>query len=330
MAIDPQAAELLQRMAEFDKMCPPPPEDEREAVLGARDGFDKQSYELMGPAETMGAVEDLQIPGPGGEIPVRVYTPAAPLPDGESLRGALLYMHGGGFIEGSLESHDRLCRALCNGSQVVLVSVDYRLAPEHPFPAALEDCWAALCWLAENARSLGADPHRLAVAGDSAGGTLAGAIALRARDRGRPEVALQVLLYPATDAAMDTASYRELAEGRGLTGDAMELSWRLYLDGHPGDDPAASPLRAASFAGVAPALVLTCEYDLLRDEGEQYAQRLRAAGVPVSEIRVEGMIHGFLRWRGVIDAAQGRLAEVCEGVRSALGAETAAGQVSRS
>jgi acetyl esterase len=318
MALDPQAADLIRRMAAFDEMLPPPPEDEREAVMAARDGFDKQSYELMGPAETMGSIEDLHVPRPGGEVPVRAYTPAAPLAEGQRLRPALLYLHGGGFIEGSLDSHDRLSRALSNGSGAVVVAVDYRLAPEHPFPSALEDCWTALSWLANHAGSLGADASRLAIAGDSAGGTLAAGLALRAGAAGGPPVALQVLLYPATDAAMDTPSYRELSDGWGLTREAMERSWRMYLDGHPAEDPAASPLRAEDLGAAPPALVLTCEYDLLRDDGQRYAERLREAGVPVREMQVEGMIHGYLRWRGVIDAAQGHLAEVCDAIRQAL------------
>ena len=321
MPLDPQARALIDRMAAFEAALPPGPDDDREAVIAARGAFDRQNYDLMGGAETVGAIREVKAPGPGGRpIPVRVYTPALP-PDPEqtdALRAAIAYAHGGGWIEGSLDSHDRLVRALCNGTGAVVAAIDYRLAPEHPFPAAVEDCTAAVRWLHAHARELDADADRLAVAGDSAGANLMTVVARRLRDSGGPELRLQALLYPATDAGMDTASYRELSDGYGLAAAEMARCWRLYLDGHDPGDPDASPLRAPDLAGLPPAFVLTCEYDPLRDEGEAYAERLREAGVPVLVTRYEGLQHGFVRWRGAIDAAHRALDEVCDALRVAL------------
>jgi acetyl esterase len=317
VTLDPQARSLLDRMAAFDEALPPPPPDEREAVIAARDGFDRQSYELMGAAETMGSIRDIEVSGPGGPLRVRVYTPALPLAEG-TRRPGIAYAHGGGWLEGSLDSHDRLCRALCNGSGAVLAAIDYRLAPEHPFPAAVEDCVAAVRWLHDSAAELDVDAGRLAVVGDSAGGNLMAVTARRLRDEGGPDLRLQALLYPATDATMACASYRELDGDYGLTAEAMTRSWRMYLDGNDPADPDASPLHAQDLSGLPPALVLTCEYDLLRDEGERYAERLREAGVTATSIRWPGQAHGFVRWRGAIDAAHDALEEVCQALSSAL------------
>ena len=318
MPLEPQAQSLIDRMAAFEEALPPPPDDEREAVIAARDGFDKQSYDLMGAAETMGSIRDVEIPGPAGALMLRVYTPALPPADGDLPRALIGYAHGGGWIEGSLDSHDRLVRGLCNGSGAVVAAIDYRLAPEHPFPAAVDDCEAAVRWLHEHAGDLDADPERLAVVGDSAGGNLMAAVCRRLRESGGPMPRMQALIYPATDAAMDTDSYRELADGPGLTTEAMRRSWRLYLNGHDPADPDASPLRADDLAGLPPTLILTCEYDVLRDDGTLYAERLRDAGVPVQAIHKQGLTHGFVRWRGAIDAAHEALAEVCAGLREAL------------
>ncbi|MCC6223157.1 MAG: alpha/beta hydrolase [Thermoleophilia bacterium] len=264
------------------------------------------------PRAPLERVEELSLPGPGGALAARLYAPsAARLP-------VLLYLHGGGFVTGSLDSHDGVCRALAAATPCVVVAVDYRLAPEHRFPAAVEDAWAATAWVAEHAASLGADPARVAVGGDSAGGTLAAVVALRARDRGLP-LALQLLVYPVCDLACDTASYRELADGYGLTAAAMAWYRDRYL-GPAGDpaDPEASPLRAPDLADVAPALVLTAEYDPLRDEGEAYAQRLRAAGVPVTLVRYDGLIHGFYRMPAAIGRAREALGASAAALRSAL------------
>lgn len=324
MPLDPQARSLLDQMAAFEAALPPPPPGEREAVIAARDGFDRQSYELMGAAETMGAIRDLEAPGPDGPVRVRVYSPALPPPDGGSVRPGIAFAHGGGWLEGSLDSHDRLCRALCNGTGAVVAAIDYRLGPEHPFPAAVEDCVAAARWLRGAAAELDVDPDRLALAGDSAGANLMAVVARRLRDAGEPQPRLQALVYPATDASMESDSYRELAEGYGLTAEAMARSWRLYLQGRAPTDPDASPLYAADLSGLAPAFVLTCQYDVLRDEGERYAERLREAGVPATVRRWDGQAHGFLRWRGAIDAAHDALEEVCGALRVALAEPAAA------
>lgn len=318
MPLDPQAQALIDKMAAFEEALPPPPADEREAVIAARDGFEKQSYDLMGAAETMGGIRDIEIPGPAGPLALRIYTPALPPPDGGLPRAVIVYAHGGGWIEGSLDSHDRLVRGLCNGSGAVVTAIGYRLAPENPFPAAVDDCEAAVRWLGEHAGEVDADAERLAVAGDSAGGNLMAVVCRRLRDDGGPLPRLQALMYPATDATMDSDSYREFADGPGLTAEAMDRSWRLYLDGRDPADPDASPLHADDLSGLPPALILTCEYDVLRDDGARYAERLREAGVPVRLIHEPGLTHGFVRWRGAIDAAHEALAEVCEGLREAL------------
>jgi acetyl esterase len=231
----------------------------------------------------------------------------------------LVYLHGGGWVVGSLETHDGVCRALASRTPCVVAAVDYRLAPEHRFPAAVEDAWAATAWVAEHAASIGGDPDRIAVGGDSAGGTLATACAIRARDHGL-RLALQLLVYPVTDHRFDTASYEECAEGYGLTRDAMRWYWAQYLGPDDGSSPEASPLRAADLAGLAPAHVVTAEYDPLRDEAEAYAARLEEAGVPVRLDRCEGLIHGFLRMPGTIRRADAVLDDAAAALREAFAA----------
>ncbi|MDX6472387.1 MAG: acetyl esterase, partial [Gaiellaceae bacterium] len=228
---------------------------------------------------------------------------------------ALLWFHGGGWAVGSLESHDPVCRHLARTTPCCVLAVDYRLAPEHPFPAAVEDCLAATAWASRAAAELGIDTGRIAVGGDSAGGNLAAVTALRARTAGVP-VALQVLAYPVTDIDLDTPSYLEHAEGLNLTRAKMEWYWRLYLAGADGATPDASPLRAESLRGVAPALVQTAEYDPLLSEGEAYAERLAESGVPVTLTRYDGMIHGFLRMRALTDVALEGLAEIAASLRA--------------
>jgi acetyl esterase len=253
---------------------------------------------------------DRRIPGPAGEIPVRVYTPSGPAP-----RPVLVYFHGGGWVLGGIETHDGVCRALASGAACVVVSVDYRLAPEHKFPAAAEDCYAAARWVAANAAELGADAQRLAVGGDSAGGNLAAVVSQMARDRGGPGLVFQLLIYPATVAAFDTPSYRDNAEGFLLTTADMRWFWDHYLS-RPDDaaNPYASPLVGA-LAGLPAALVITAEFDPLRDEGEQYAHRLEEAGVAARLSRYDGMIHGFFGMGHVIDKANSAVQEACANLR---------------
>ncbi|MCE2392060.1 MAG: alpha/beta hydrolase [Proteobacteria bacterium] len=251
------------------------------------------------PPQPVAAVEDRSIPGPAGELPLRIYTP-----EGDGPHPLLVFFHGGGFVICDLDSHDGTCRALCNASRALVVSVDYRLAPEHKFPAAPEDCYAATCWAVDNAASLGADPRRVALAGDSAGGNLTAVVALMARDRGGPALSHQLLIYPVTDHAFDTPSYVQNGEGYMLTTDAMRWFWGHYLANESdGRDPYASPLAAEDLSGLPPASVITAEYDPLRDEGEAYARRLADAGVPTELRRYDGVIHGFFGMAAALGAA---------------------------
>jgi acetyl esterase len=258
------------------------------SVQEARKQFTDQGR-LMPPGEPVADVEDLTVPGPGGPIPVRVYTPegSAPFP-------LYVYFHGGGWVIGDLDSQDADCRAVANGAACVVVSVNYRHAPEHKFPAAVEDAYWATQWVADNAGRLKGDAARLAVGGMSAGGNLAAVVALMARDRGSPCVRCQVLIVPVMDHAFDTESYRENGEGYVLTRQAMQWFWGHYL-ASPADgvNPYASPLRAADLHGLPPAFIVTAEYDPLRDEGQAYATRLRQAGVTVSYQCYDGMLHMF-------------------------------------
>src|SRR5262245_13361078 len=235
-------------------------------------------FVTKGDRETVGKVEDRQVPGAMGPIPVRFYTPSGtgPFP-------ILVFFHGGGWVIGNRETHDATCRALTNAAGCIVASVDYRLAPEHKFPAAVEDSYAATRWIADHATSIGADPTRIAVGGDSAGGNLAATVSLAARERGGPPLVFQLLVYPVTDHAYDTPSYKDNADGYFLTRDAMVWFWNHYLDREAdGRNPLASPLRARDLQNLPQAFVMTAEYDPLRDEGEAYAKRLREAGVPVT------------------------------------------------
>ncbi|HVC53842.1 MAG TPA: alpha/beta hydrolase [Stellaceae bacterium] len=247
-------------------------------------------------------VEERDAPGPLGPIRVRLYWPKAsngrPVP-------AIAYYHGGGHVIGSLDTHDLIARNLCAGAEALVASVDYRMGPEHRFPAAVEDSFAALEWLHVKAAELGADPDRLGVHGDSAGGNLAAVVALMARDAGGPRLCLQSLVYPVADYGMGTASYETFAEGYGLlTRAAMEWFREHYLrTPEDADDWRASPLKAASLKGVVPAIVVTAECDVLHDEGLSYAAALRKAGVPVEYREYEGMIHAFFGMVPAVDDA---------------------------
>jgi acetyl esterase len=267
-----------------------------------------------GSPEPVAEVVERALPGPAGEIPVRVYRPAA----GGRLP-AVAYFHGGGFVVGSLDTHDGTCRALANRSGCLVVSVDYRLAPEHRFPAAPEDCYAALRFLAERGDEIGADPGRLAVAGDSAGGNLAAVTALLARERRGPELRFQLLVYPVTNHRFDTDSYRENGEGYLLTEPLMRWFWGHYLERpEEGEQPIASPLREKDLRGLPPALVITAEYDPLRDEGEAYAARLREAEVPTALRRYPGQIHGFFSMFELLDDGRVALEAASAALRQAL------------
>ena len=241
------------------------------------------------PGDPVARTEDLTIPGPLGTIPIRLYTPV----DKSSLP-VLVYFHGGGWVVGNLDTVDQFCRMMANAAGCIVVSVNYRHAPEYKFPAAVEDAYAGTRWASQHAQTFGGDPTRLAVSGSSAGGNLAAVVALAASDRGGPPLSYQLLIVPVIDSAFDTPSYRENAEGYGLTSEGMRWYWRHYLTTDAdGRHPYASPLHAPSLRGLPPAFVATAEFDPLRDEGEAYAARLRNEGVPVTHKRYAGMVHGF-------------------------------------
>jgi acetyl esterase len=268
---------------------------------------------LGGAPAPLDRVDDLTVPGPGGEVPVRVYSS-----ERGGLRPALLYFHGGGFVFGNLDTHDAVCRALAEESGAVVISVDYRLSPEHKFPAAVEDSYAATLWAVANAERLGIDAHRIGVGGDSAGGNLATVVAMRCRDAGGPSLAFQLLLYPVTDfSTFETESHREFGEAYFLTRSAMDWFMGHYLaSADQKRHPEVSPLLAPDLTGLPPALVITAEFDPLRDEGEAYAQRLRMAGVPVTVRRYPGMIHGFVSMCGVLSGGREAIREAAEFTRS--------------
>ncbi len=305
MPLDPKCKLLLELLS--------PPEwrsVSQMSVAEARAQMERM-VALRPPCASTAHIESRTLPGPLGEIPVRVYRPAsrAPLP-------VLVYLHGGGWVIGSLDSHEGVCRMLAELAGCLVVSVDYRLAPEHKFPAPLEDCYAALSWVAANAASLGGDPERIAIGGDSAGGTLSAAVALLSRDRGGPRLVHQLLVYPATDVAGDTASYAENGEGYFLTRSDMQWFWGHYLASRAdGESPYASPLRAPDLGRLPPATVLTAEFDPLRDEGEAYATRLEQAGIPTRLVRYDGVIHGFFGMTELLDQSKQALGEAAGQLR---------------
>jgi acetyl esterase len=309
MPLDPQARMLMDQVA-ASGIRP----FEEASVAEARQTI-MMLATAAGEPEPVAKVENRTVPGPAGDIPLRVYTPEGrgPLP-------ILIFFHGGGWVIGNLETHDAVCRLLTNRAGCLVASVDYRLAPEHPFPAAAEDAYAATRWVARSAATIGGDPARVAVGGDSAGGNLAAVVSLMARDRGGPSLVHQLLVYPVTDAPGETGSYRDNSEGYFLTAAAMRWFWNHYTGGAENPlDAYACPLRATNLRGLPPALVITAEFDPLRDEGEAYAARLRAAGVPVRMTRYPGMIHGFFGMGSLLDQGKAAIAEAVKSLRSAFG-----------
>jgi acetyl esterase len=259
------------------------------------------------------AVEEQRIPTPEGGIGARLYRPSL-----EPGLPTVLFLHGGGWVMGTLDQYDAFCRLLARESGCAVLSVDYRLAPEHPYPAAPEDCYAALEWLAANSARLDLDGSRIAVAGDSAGGNLSAIVSLMARDRGGPAIRHQALLYPVIDRACDSVSFQE-NDRYLLTPDMMRWYWDMYVGDRTADHlPLAVPITAASLAKLPPATVLTAEYDPLRDEGEAYAAALVRSGVPTEAVRVPGMIHGFIALFGIIDDAIPWLRYIAKRLRIAL------------
>ncbi|MET7396076.1 alpha/beta hydrolase [Dactylosporangium sp. NPDC005572] len=267
-----------------------------------------------GAPEPVHAVSEHVVPGPAGSIPLRVYRPA-----GDRLP-VLMYFYGGGWVLGAIDTADGVARHLANAAGCIVAVPGYRLAPEHPFPAAIEDCWAATEWVHDNAAALGADPARIAVGGDSAGGNLAAALTLMAQESGDLVLAGQLLIYPNTDQAAEDDSMRE-NDDRYMFNHHSVAWYRSHYLTDPDDafNPLASPLRAETLRGLPPALVITAEYDPLRDQGERYARRLAESGVPVAVTRYEGMAHGFFTMAGTLDAARLAQAQAAKQLRSFFG-----------
>jgi acetyl esterase len=301
--IDPAIARLL------DTYFRAPPNPGPPDVNALRAAAEQAPQDLGGVPEAVGAVRDARVAGSAGEIGVRVFVPA-----GDAPRPIVLYAHGGGWVTGSLDSHDRLCRRLANRLAACVVAVDYRRAPEHAYPAALDDVESAWHWVRHHAHDLGGD-GTLAVAGDSSGATLVAALALRLRDADTPQPAWQMLLYPALDAGTAGASYAEFAAGFGLTAALMRWYWDTYRAGAAPDDGELSPLAARDLTALAPAVIAVADADVLRDDGIAYARRLEGAAVPVRLLRCSGMIHGFLRWAGAVPAARDWLDRIAAAAR---------------
>jgi acetyl esterase len=305
--LDPQARALLDQL---DDLGAPPVSEQ--TVEEARAGFAALALVTGPPAQSV-PTEDRDLPGPHGTIPVRIYRPSS-----DALLPVVVYFHGGGWVIGDIDSHDTVCHRLASGVPAVVVSVDYRRAPEHRFPAAADDCDAATTWVAEHAADLGADASRLAVAGDSAGGNLAAVVARRTRDRSGPPIAFQLLIYPATDMTRSLPSHAENGTGYLLDSDAMTWFLGQYLDGADPRHPDASPLLVEDLSGLPPALVITAEFDPLRDEGEAYAERLAEASVEVALSRYDGMIHGFYGLDSVFTSAREATEETVTALQKAL------------
>jgi acetyl esterase len=309
--LDPQAAQVIEwvhqpGIPDFADMNP----------VEARALFEKSAPTLDAKPEALFHVEDRKIPGPGGDLLLRIYIPEesrAPLP-------VMLWIHGGGFVIGSVNSYDGVCRAMCKQSGVIVVSVDYRLAPEYPHPAPVDDCFAALQWVATNAASFGGDATRLAIAGDSAGGNLAAVCAILARDRGGPELKRQILVYPVTAPDCESESHHLFGVGYLLSRRMIQYFFGLHSGGQDhARDFRYAPLITPDLSGLAPALVIVAGFDPLRDEGIAYAKRLQDAGNPVDLLAFDGMVHGFFSLSGYIDAGKVAIGQVAKSLRTGFG-----------
>jgi acetyl esterase/lipase len=311
MPLDPQVQAIRDRLARDNV-----PNLSTLSIADARAADVAAARAAAGTAEQVNEVFELTFAGPGGDLPMRVYRPAGdgPLP-------VLVYYFGGGWSLGTVDTCDSVCRCLTNAAGCVTVAASYRLAPEHKFPSAVQDCHAAALWAGAHAKEIGADPARIAVGGDSSGGNLAAAVALLARDHGQPPIVHQLLVYPNTNYGAGTPSMREGTDPHLFNATSVAWYWGLYLaTPEDGANPLASPLRATDLAGLPPATVITAEYDPLRDEGEQYARRLRDAGVPVELTRYDGMMHGFFTMTGVLDGARAAVAHAASRLREAFAA----------
>ena len=317
MSLDPQVKELLD---ELNAVEGPPPWEQ--PIAQVRADFATLIATLAAPGAEVGRVENRSIPGPHGPIPVRIYWPQGADAEDGSLP-VFVHFHGSGFVVLGLNSHDHVCRTICNGAHCIVVAVDYRKAPENKFPKPTDDAWAATLWAVEHCAELRGDERRVAVGGDSAGGCIAAVVTQRAKAEGGPALVFQLLVYPVTDARPDmrddTESYGTFADGYLLTADTMRWFIRCYLNNDEEKlSPVAAPLRAADLSGLPSALVITAGYDPLHDEGVAYAKKLRAAGVPTELLDYEDQIHGFWASDGRIDAAKGAHGKACAALRQAF------------
>jgi acetyl esterase len=311
MALDPVLKGFLDQMAAVPgpKMWEQTPAEGRAAFTAL--------IQLVGAKDVpIGKAEDVSATGPHGEIPVRIYTPVAagaePLP-------VLIYFHGGGFVIGDLDSHDGLCRLFANDAGCRVVAVHYRMGPEHKYPAAVDDAYAAVVWVAANAKRLGIDPNRIAVGGDSAGGALAAIVAQMAKEKGGPKIILQMLLFPVTQIGGETRSLIEFAAGYFLERKTLDWFFGNYLPkGADTRDPRISPLNAKSLSGLPQAYVMLGGYDPLHDEGAQYAEKLRAAGVKVDVADYGDMVHCFIYLQAMLPQARGAVAKAASALKTAF------------
>lgn len=291
MPLTPQAQAFLDAVAAQNS---PPwesltPQEGRAAFSGLT--------ELFGEGPVVSRVEDQTLPGGLG---LRIYSDGSESGGRSARQPAVMYFHGGGWVLGNLDTHDALCRRLAKASGCTIVSVDYSLSPEARFPQPLQECYDATKYVSDHADELGVLAGRMAVAGDSAGGNLAAAVAIKARDEGSPSIKLQVLIYPVIEPKFDTDSYEQFADNHGLSRENMKWFWQQFL-GDQAPTPLAAPAQSASLAGLPSAHVITAQYDVLRDEGEAYARSLAAAGVPTSTRRYDGNLHGFIHFAGIFD-----------------------------
>ncbi|MEO7369663.1 MAG: alpha/beta hydrolase [Ilumatobacteraceae bacterium] len=307
MPIDPQVIKLLDEMAAMGN-----PPLHALSVADARAATEEMTA-LAGETVPVCAVDDITIPVDGAEIGARVYTP-----EGEGPHPVVMFFHGGGWVICSLDTHDNLARAICRDAEALVVSVDYRMAPEFRFPTAAHDCFAATKWVAQNAASLGGDATRLAICGDSAGGNLSAVVSQMARDGGGPNVSYAALIYPAVDMTRTGGSLDENASGYFLETESMEWFMNHYLTDAERADVLASPLLHSNLAGLPDTFIATCEYDPLRDEGEAYADALRASGVHVDSKRYDGLIHGAATLTGVLEGGRQLVADTAAHLKAAL------------